>query len=120
LATAHTFHPRRLEFVALLPSHKARHGGSLPSQGKTESCHGCVPGEIHLRMIFITGLMIMFGREFVRLLHSPSRVVAFVFHSFIHGECGNSHTRQAEVICAVVMSCLGASIRTDVQAKLLS
>src|SRR5207245_6475290 len=85
-----TLQPRRFKFVALLPADELWHAGRFPSQSEAEARHRSVTGEIHIRVIFITRLMVVLGCVFVRLLDAPSRVVALVLHSFVYLESWDS------------------------------
>ena len=74
----------RFKLIALLPAHQFGLRGGLPSQHKSESCHHRVAGEIHARMIFIAGLMVMLRGVFFRLLQAPGSVVSLVLYTFIN------------------------------------
>ena len=110
---------RCFELIALLPAHQLRRTGCLPSQREAEARHHRIAGEIRVGMILIAGLVIVLLGVFVRLLHSPRRIVAFVLHAFIDRKRGNAHTGQAEVIGAIVVSRLGMRIGTNRQTKFL-
>src|SRR5450631_3396762 len=75
-----TLRPRRFELIALLPSHQLGQTRSFPSQGKAKPRHRRIPHEIHLRMIFITRLVIMLLDVVALLIESPGLGVPLVLH----------------------------------------
>src|SRR6185369_181977 len=91
----------------------------LPSSRETKTSHHGITSEIHFRTIFVAGLMIALGGVFIRLLHTPRRIMPFVFHSLVDGKGWDANASQAEVIGSVIMSSFGPRIRADVQPEFL-
>src|SRR5208283_805002 len=111
--------PRRLKLIALLPPDQPRKTSRLPTQGKSKARHSRVAHEVHLRMIFVAGLVIMLLDILLVLRHAPSFVVALELHSFIDRERRNAHPRHAEMIRSVEMPRLRQRIRSNRQPELL-
>src|ERR1700678_581741 len=112
-----TLDSRRLELIALLPADEARETGRLPTQGEAEACHRGIGREIHLGTVLVARLVIALLCVFLVLLDSPSLIVTFELHSFVHRERWDANARQAEVIGAVEVTRLRARIRTNRQAE---
>src|SRR5580692_1551274 len=111
---------RRFEFIALLPSYELGEACRFPAEREAESRHRAIADKIHLRMVFITRLVItLLGVLFV-LRQTPGFVVPFELHAFVDRECGNADAGQTEMIGAVKMSCFGAGVRTNGQPELFS
>src|ERR1700721_1937354 len=117
LCASEVFHPCRLKLIALLPAYQLVLRCGFPSQHETESCHGSIAREIHAGMIFITRLMIALRGVLFGLLQAPGGLVSLIFCALVHRESRNAHACQTEVVGAVVVSGLGARIRTNLQAK---
>src|SRR3989442_1371654 len=106
-------HAGCVEFIALLPSDGMRKVCGLPSQRKSEARHGGIAGEIHRRMVLITGLVIMLCGVFLVLLESPCFVMSLEFHALINRERRNSNSCQTEMVGAVVMSGFRTCVWSD-------
>src|ERR1700693_2924424 len=107
------FFTRRFEFVAGLPALQRRRHSRLLAEQKTEARRFREPGKVHLRAVFIAGLMVAMIDIILRLRFAPRGVVALEFQSFADGKRRNADARQTEMIGAVVMPSLGARIRPN-------
>src|SRR4029077_5217420 len=108
---------RRFEFIAGLPALQRRRRGRLVAEQKAEARHFREPGEVHLRTVFIAGLMVAMIDIILGLRFAPGDVAALVFQSFADGKRRTADARQTEMIGAVVMPSLGARIRPNGKAK---
>src|SRR5271163_4175301 len=75
---------RRLKFISRLPADQIRQARGFPSQGETEARHGRISHEIHLRMIFVAGLVIVLLDVLVLLIHAPRFRMPLELHPFVN------------------------------------
>src|SRR5271165_602478 len=70
-------------------------------------------------MKLIAGLVVMVRDIVFRLSLAPRQIVSFELHSFADRKRWDAHARQAEVVRAVIVSCLGMRIGLDGQPVIL-
>src|SRR5579872_5176567 len=68
-------------------------------------------------MVLVAGLVIVLLHVLAFLVESPGFWMSLELHSFIDGEGWHAFARQTEMIGAVEVSCLGAGVRANRQAK---
>jgi len=83
LGSGLAFDSWRLKLVALLPPDHVWQARGFPSQGEAEASHSGIAGEVHVGMIFITGLMIVLRGIVAVLLQSPHLVMPLELHALI-------------------------------------
>src|ERR1700745_2530068 len=102
-----------LELVARHPIDQPGLRSGLDSQLITKGRQLRIPREIHPRRVLVARLVIAVLQVVAMLCLAPSLIVSLEFQSFGNRKRRDSHSRQAEMIRAVVVACFGVGVRPD-------